>query len=374
MKNTLFKKGLVIVIIVLFIGISVIPSSGIQIDNKTIISTSRGNTLYVGGNGSGNYTEIQDAIDDSFNGDTVFVYNDSSPYYEDKIKISKSIYLFGEDKETTIIEGSGTEKVVIITAHNVEISGFTITKSGGGVINDIYMTKAGIYNQGANNTRIHDNILQNNRGEGICIRSSQNCIIENNLIMDNGFRGILLIKGSHNTLITHNTIRNNSKSGILGSGLNNLNVIENNIMFNDDEDAFGGIYGVELISTYESNINRNNFYENRGEVEFTYHGYTGSMEPIFYWFEFLKEKRKGRSLKFDANYWNAGRIFPFEIYNGWIIIEGPFSWMWDEFRYSKYDWHPAKRPYKIYGWDAVSIPDEYSNEQTSDQPSQLQRQ
>ena len=41
-----------------------------------------GNTLYVGGSGPGNYTRIQDAIDNASDGDTVFVYDDSSPYFE----------------------------------------------------------------------------------------------------------------------------------------------------------------------------------------------------------------------------------------------------------------------------------------------------
>ena len=36
---------------------------------------SNDNTLYVGGSGEGNYTKIQDAIDDASDGDIVFVYN-----------------------------------------------------------------------------------------------------------------------------------------------------------------------------------------------------------------------------------------------------------------------------------------------------------
>jgi hypothetical protein len=38
-------------------------------------TTSKGNWLYVGGSGPGNYTKIQDAIDNASNGDTVFVFN-----------------------------------------------------------------------------------------------------------------------------------------------------------------------------------------------------------------------------------------------------------------------------------------------------------
>jgi hypothetical protein len=37
---------------------------------------TRGKTLYVGGSGEGNYTKIQDAIDNASKGDTVFVYDE----------------------------------------------------------------------------------------------------------------------------------------------------------------------------------------------------------------------------------------------------------------------------------------------------------
>ena len=56
-----------------------------------------GTWWYVGGSGPGNYTRIQDAIDDASNDDTAFVYAASSPYYENVI-VNKSINLMGEDK------------------------------------------------------------------------------------------------------------------------------------------------------------------------------------------------------------------------------------------------------------------------------------
>lgn len=43
-----------------------------------------GNKLYVGGTAN-NYTRIQDAINAANDGDTIFVYDDSSPYYENLI-------------------------------------------------------------------------------------------------------------------------------------------------------------------------------------------------------------------------------------------------------------------------------------------------
>ena len=88
---------------------------------------SRGKTLYVGGSGPGNYSSIQDAIEDASNGDTVFVFDDSSPYNE-FVWINKSINLIGEDRNTTVIDGWGTgyKVVVYITVDNVYVTGFTI--------------------------------------------------------------------------------------------------------------------------------------------------------------------------------------------------------------------------------------------------------
>jgi len=88
---------------------------------------SNGDILYVGGVGSGNYSNIQDAINASFNGDTVFVYN--GIYYEN-IVVNKTIDLLGENTEETIIDGGGIGDVVELTANNTNISGFTIRHPG----------------------------------------------------------------------------------------------------------------------------------------------------------------------------------------------------------------------------------------------------
>ena len=70
------------VFIPITIGYNVKVSNIIE---QSFRSFSRGKTLYVGGTEEGNYTKIQDAIDDAVDGDTVFVYDDSSPYIENLI-------------------------------------------------------------------------------------------------------------------------------------------------------------------------------------------------------------------------------------------------------------------------------------------------
>ena len=59
----------------------------------------------------------------------IFVYDDSSPYYEN-IDIDKSISLIGENEDTTVIDGNKSGDVVKITAKGVTLSCFTIQNSG----------------------------------------------------------------------------------------------------------------------------------------------------------------------------------------------------------------------------------------------------
>ena len=122
MRNNWFRKGLVIGIIVLFIGMSINSSTGRRVEMKSTTQTLRGNTLYVGGIGPGNYTTIQNAIDNASDGDTVFVYAYSSPYYEN-VLVNRSINLIGEDKNTTIIDGSDKMKFLV----NIDVPYVTAT-------------------------------------------------------------------------------------------------------------------------------------------------------------------------------------------------------------------------------------------------------
>ena len=130
MKEYLVGKGLVVVIIIiifLFIGSNVVSGFNIQLKNTTYpLITGSSNTLYVGGTGEGNYTKIQDAIDNASDGDTVFVYNDSSPYNEN-VNVNKSINLFGEERDTTVIDGCGIDSTIEVSANHVYVEGFTIT-------------------------------------------------------------------------------------------------------------------------------------------------------------------------------------------------------------------------------------------------------
>ena len=170
---------------------SINPSVAVDTVNKTHMPVSNGDTLYVGGSGPDNYTKIQDAIDNASDGDTVFVYAYSSPYYE-SIEIDKTINLIGENKDTTIINGSGTGDVVSVDADWVNVSGFTVQNSGAN------WGDAGIEIL-SNNTNICDNIINFNR-DGIFLWYVNKNTIKDNIISDNG-KSIMLWSSNRNTIV-----------------------------------------------------------------------------------------------------------------------------------------------------------------------------
>jgi parallel beta-helix repeat protein len=209
------KAVLVIGIIFLLVGLNFSSISGIQIINQTVKPSVRGSILYVGGSGPGNYSSIQDAINDSNNGDTVFVFDDSSPYYENVI-VDKLINLVGENKYTTVIDGNKVNDVIFITVNNVLISGFTIQNSGTGVWPDV---QAGIEVDSAINI-ITDNIITNNSNNVYLNENSEFNIISDNIIKDSPEKGVDFVKTNNNHVI-NNEFENNWYAMRLYSSHNN---------------------------------------------------------------------------------------------------------------------------------------------------------
>ncbi|HWR64308.1 MAG TPA: NosD domain-containing protein [Candidatus Thermoplasmatota archaeon] len=220
------RKWLAIGIILVFVGTNIIPSTA-QIMEKTE-STARGNWLYVGGSGPGNYSKIQDAINDSHNGDTVFVYDDSSPYYEHLV-IEKSIALIGENRQTTILDGenSGIADVVSLDGDGIVLRGFTIQNSG----NDGYHLYSGVCLQyGSSLNTISDTCVTNNY-YGLIISHSSSNSIENNSISNNRMYGLYLSASRGNTIV-NNTFTSGDGLSIFGNYVEDLNThtILNNTM------------------------------------------------------------------------------------------------------------------------------------------------
>ncbi len=212
---------------------------------KIICINENGNTLYVGGIGPNNYTSIQDAIDNASDGDTIFVYNDSSPYYENVI-IDKSVNLIGENRETTVIDGSRVGNVITIKADNVNISGFTIQKSGTG--GKTYSNK-GVWIL-SNYSTMKGNILRDNQ-VGVDLYSCSNNIIDGNIFYNNIHDSILLDKSNNNSII-NNVI--DDITGSIGLYESNGNMILSNVING---------YCI-MLSSSRKNVFRNNIMEGCG--------------------------------------------------------------------------------------------------------------
>jgi len=209
-KKDIINKRISFLILAIFVTTSIFPCINANIGDEqepiddempTLPLFLNGDTLYVGGSGPGNYTTIQDAIDDATDGDIVFVYDDSAPYYE-RVLVDKSLTLVGENPDTTIIDGDLLGAVVNITAPQVVISGFTVQNG-----------YEGIYVQTDHNI-IENNIIKdiwvddpafnwNHKVSAIKIVSSENSVdynqILSNTILDN-YLGIYAIQSSYNTI------------------------------------------------------------------------------------------------------------------------------------------------------------------------------
>jgi len=106
----------------LFSLIILSPEIEVQVSATTIIVDDNGTPGI-----DCNFTTIQEGIDAANPGDTVFVKNGT---YNENVVVDKTINLTGEDRETTIVDGSGTGDIFYVSANWANITAFTITGSG----------------------------------------------------------------------------------------------------------------------------------------------------------------------------------------------------------------------------------------------------
>ena len=206
MKKRLNKTVLVYFITGLFLFT-------IFVSLSEVVALEPSNTLYVGGNGTGNYSKIQDAIDDASNGDAIFVY--SGIYYENLI-VDKSVSLQGKNKEYAIIDGNGGGDVVYISADEVQLSNFTIRNSGIGQDHLL---------DGAIEITSDDNVIQNvkclDTNYGIWAHSSDSNTITNNYV--DAFYDSIWLDNCYNNFLRDNAMFN---SGLVCDGVDSIHDID----------------------------------------------------------------------------------------------------------------------------------------------------
>ena len=351
---------------ILLISSNVLTVSGTVLVRKTSNPLSNGNILYVGGSGEGNYTKIQDAIDDANDGDTVFVYDDSSPYQlESYLNIEKSINLIGENRETTVIDGSidfidGSPKNdvnIFITTDWVNISGFTIQNS----------ERCGITVYMGDNINISGNIFIDNGYASIGIIISNYSYISDNICTSTKVDDLIKEGGLSLEFVSFTTIIGNIFTNcFVGITLQNYfidapytpkgNIISGNLFDNNnvamETRANDTLITRNTISNHtgptnliipalslagcNNTITCNNFINNfrdANNVQYIY-----SPQDIF-------KIRKNKNV-WDGNYWGRPRFLP-KIIIGYLRYERGPPDPSIPIPFINIDWHPAKEPIEI---------------------------
>jgi parallel beta-helix repeat protein len=211
------------------------------------IPTAKGATYLVNETGSGGaFTSIQDAINASSDGDTVYVYNGT---YHENVVVNKTINLIGENKDITTINGSGIGDVIAVNADFVNITGFTVRDSGTGAGSD---PDSGIELDNVSNCRVFDNsVFETSTGINIYY-SNENTVTDNN-ISNIDYEGIWLRYSSNNS-ITHNTLMY-TWVAIYDDESSNKNTFSyNEIKYNEE--------GIWLLYTSDHIVSYNNITHN----------------------------------------------------------------------------------------------------------------
>jgi parallel beta-helix repeat protein len=290
----------------------------------------------------------------------VFVYDDSSPYYEE-VFVNKSLFFIGENKDTVCIDGSYYNTVLHLFSDNITVKGFTIQNS---------YFQPGIIIDNHNNIVISDNNFEKNL-KGIEISNCMIFLIDNNNFLDND-NGIYLHSCSglitnnnfyynrigivsfydHGINISYNLFSTSNSSGIWIQEDDGKTIISYNIFMNSKSGLYlwGGQFiqvsynlfqnnsqGIFLHGGFINLISHNNFCENKIQLVFDYYGIVNihlNQIKHNYW-----KNHPYKTPKIIAGYYFVA-----------IPVEGkPGFWTtkWVPIPWFLFDLSPAKEPYEI---------------------------
>ncbi|KYK24677.1 hypothetical protein AYK25_06040 [Thermoplasmatales archaeon SM1-50] len=408
-NKPLIWKWLVVGIILLLFGTCIVPVIAQKTEKP--LQKSKVNWLYVGGYGVGNYTTIQNAVDDATEGDTVFVYNESSPYFEN-VLVDKSINIIGEHAETTVVNGDGYNNTFCIVAQKVHLEYFTICN------NQTENNNAGVRIR-SNDTRISNNIIINNKygilayyplgyyfnnsienntfdGNYVAVyfANSSSNIIEQNIMINNyagiildfystynvvsrntiefnDYAGILIGHSSTHNTIKENRVNDNSCSILLTADAHHMVIIENTITNNE-------YYGILVDSTINNTISRNHITNNWVAIVLGYDSndnrivqnhIADNLEGLDIYYSkncvikqnnFINNDEEDGCLQcrlfrdlprctWEENYWDEWPFTRPKPVKGAlsIFIIMQIPFPYNTFPWYFYDWHPAQEPYDI---------------------------
>jgi len=384
--------------------------SSINGGNVHPMYVNNGTILYVGGTGPGNYTSIQDAINDAENGYTIYVYY---RVYNESIVINKSISLIGieENEEMPEINGNGRNYAVNLIADECVVKGFKVINYGNfssenwghgvkifsssniiennsvecnfvpfylfhssdNIISGNKISKGtmiGLHiSDGNDNTVTKNNISDNPFAGGIALVRSSNNIVSKNEIWNN-FHGIELVENVNNNTISYNNVCNNQQYGITISSGSYNQIIGNKVWHNGHDGimiscgnaasshniishnniSYNGWNGIYLLGNWPS-LNNNTIYRNN---------ISNNQKGVYlYWMcknNFIKENN------FIGNEKNAAfHLFDISYHNIWLknhwsdwklLLPKPIFGTLEEplfhflRRWLNFDWSPATEPYE----------------------------
>ena len=238
---------------------------------------------------------IQGAINNATAGDTIFVH---AGLYSESVVVNKSLSIVGQDRVLTVVDGQVVDYVFYVTADNVTIANFTITKG------DARIPDAGIRATSSSNNITHNTIT--GAFNGIFLFSSSNNIVSDNSISSSSPDGINLFSSSNN-MISDNVVSSCSNDGIsLSFSSGNvisgntftdnfegvsLSLSSNNVFFGNT--FLGNFLGVSVAPSSNNNTYyHNNFYDGvqilSGLVNFWDYGGEGN-----YWSNFAGHDLNG---------------------------------------------------------------------------------
>jgi parallel beta-helix repeat protein len=153
------------------------------------------------------------------------------------VVVNKTVSLIGENKQDTIIDGNGTEIVVRVTAHNVNITGFTIQNGELGILfwyshnnnltsSVVANNQYGIYTWGSAENTFTGNTVINNSRYGIYVSDSDDNVLSGNTVSRNAY-GIYFYY-CRDSILASNGVSNNS-NGLYFLGSNNNILVGNRI-------------------------------------------------------------------------------------------------------------------------------------------------
>jgi len=186
-------KGIVVVgLLVVLVGLLALVS---------VVDECSATDIIVDTGGNGDYLTIQEGIDNSSNGDTVFVWAGT---YSENVELNVSISLVGNGSSSTIIDDGSVGAVLNISSSWCNVTGFNITASNSNGINI-----------SVDNVTISDTVVYSNDGHGLYIFGNHTdvryCDIFSNIL--NG----VYVDGDFASFLWCN-ISSNDKTGIGNTG------------------------------------------------------------------------------------------------------------------------------------------------------------